>query len=432
MPNIKKETTMKNIFLAATVLGSLLFTACNPNEDIYSKLDDAQKPYSEQNVAYTLLDADYALAKNNAVTANKAFSITEGADTLIPKILAVKFLALKLNSTMDISYNYISRNVAADPTVQFGYELTDADYQSLGNATVAANKSFDGTNKSNVILPAFLLSKYPSAKLDSIVNVIIKNKYALNLERYVGNGTAWSRLATIETDFSKIGYTVVPAEFNLMGFSSDIAFFSTSNSPDAYIPNLLKAKYPFAAVNTVKFVRYPFAKINDYRVDQYKNNGSAWVKVLKTDKFIFSSTGWIYDPATRLILTPTDYGFICDKDTKKKDAQNGFEYGSSKQRNNISFNAYDWTTTNAKFEPNIFEGLNEEQITNKIVEQVSKGLILLLQNNYPDAQPLVKGVDSFYFVTFTAYKAVTPTLTYKFQCTTAGSPATFKFIEVVK
>lgn len=432
MQNILKETTMKNIFLAAIVLGGSLLTACNPNEDIYNKLDDAKKPYSEQNVPYTLLDADYSLAGNATVTANKAFSNTEGADTLIPKILAKKFLALKLNSTMDITYNYISRNVATDPNVRFGYELTDADYQSFGNAYVSANKSFNSANKSTDLLPAFLLAKYPTSAVNDTQNVVCKFNFAYNLERYVYNGTTWSRL-NYTSDFSKIGYTVVPSDFYLMGISGAAdPYFSATLSPDAYIPNFLKVKYPFAVTNAVKFVKYKFANVNDYRVDQYKYNGTAWLKVLKTDKFIVSSTGWIYDPAIRFIMNASDYSYILSQDTKHKDDKNGFEYGSSSQYNNISFNTYDWTTTNAKFVPNMFEGLTEAQITAKIAQQVQKGLILLLQHNYPAAQPLVKGVDSFYFVTFTAYKGTAPTMTYKFQCTAAGSPATFVFVEAVQ
>ena len=424
---------MKNIFLAATVLSAMFFTACNPNEDIYNKLDDAKKPYAEQNVAYTIADGEYSWAGNSKVTSNKAFSDTEAPDTLIPKILAKKFLALKLNSTVDVSYNYFTRNTAFDSNVRFGYELTDADYQSLGNATVAANKTFDGTNKSTAFLPAFLLNKYPAAVAKDTQNVVIKYNYALNLERYVYNGTAWNR-ASYTSTFAEIGYTLVPSDFYFMGISGAVdPNFSSSLSPDAYLPNLLKAKYPFAVANAPKFVKYKYynGSAVENRVDQYKYNGSAWVKMQKTDKYIVSSTGWIYDPAIRFTLTNADYLTILRADTKQdgkpEASASGYEYGSS-YHNNISFNAPDWLTYN----PALFAGMTDDQVKAKIVEQVKLGMIVLLQKNYPNATPLVKGVDSYYFLTFATYKGTASKLTWKFQCIAAGSPATFKFIEEVK
>lgn len=432
---------MKKILLAASVIGGFFLTACNPNEDIYNKLDDAKLPYAEQNVAYILQDADYSLAGNATVTANKAFSNTEGSDTLIPKILAKKFLALKLNSTMDISYNYISRNVAADPTVQFGYEFTDADYQSIPNATVNTTKTFNNgsssTTKSTLFLPNFLLSKYPSAADKDTQNVVLKNNYTINLERYVFNGTTWSRLNYV-TEFAKIGYTLVSDDYILM--QGDVAYrknFSATVLPDNYLPAFLKVKYPFAVAGTVKFVKYKFfvnSSLTEDRVDQYKYNGSTltWVKIQKTDKFIFSSTGWIYDPAIRFTLTAEDYLTILKADTKKdNDADitkaSGYEFGSS-YHNNISFNTPDWLTYN----PALFTGMTDDQIKAKIVEQVKLGMIVLLQKNYPNATPLVKGVDSFYFLTFATYKGTASKLTWKFQCTAAGSPATFVFVEAVQ
>ena len=52
---------MKRIFTVGVALAALFFASCEPNEDIYDKLDDMKKPYSE-NISYVLISTDYTTA----------------------------------------------------------------------------------------------------------------------------------------------------------------------------------------------------------------------------------------------------------------------------------------------------------------------------------------------------------------------------------
>ncbi|HQB79000.1 MAG TPA: hypothetical protein PLJ52_11725, partial [Tenuifilaceae bacterium] len=52
---------MKRIFTIGVALAALFFASCEPNEDIYDKLDDMKKPYSES-ISYVLISTDYTTA----------------------------------------------------------------------------------------------------------------------------------------------------------------------------------------------------------------------------------------------------------------------------------------------------------------------------------------------------------------------------------
>jgi hypothetical protein len=58
-------------------------------------------------------------------------------------------------------------------------------------------------------------------------------------------------------------------------------------------------------------------------------------------------------------------------------------------------------------------------------------LIVMLQKKFPNAQPQSNGVDVYYEVTFETFNDDFSRSTYtaKYQCTAAGDPAQFKFVE---
>lgn len=435
---------MKKIFLASAVLVSLFFASCDPNEDIYNRIDDkvaadSAAPYKSKTIVYTLVAKDYSSFGNTGVDKYDAFNDTTPAKTLIPAFLAQKYPKYQEKCVAKITFNQFT---PTDYTTaaKFGYELTDADYQALGNATVAANKSFDKTNKSTDLLPAFLLAKYPSAVDKDTQNVVIKYNFALSLERYAFNGTAWSR-ASYVSDFGKIGYMLVDADYISMGGSvATNKNFSSTASPDTYLPIFLKSKYPYAVEGSMKVVKYKYYSGSVQEAsEQYLLTSGVWTKipryklVVKTEQYIYVNSAWIFDPAVRVQMVNADYKTIVEKDPLLDSYKTaGYTYGASTYKNNFDWRLSEWK----KYESARFDGMSDAQANAYIVEQTKKGIILVLQKNFPNAQPKVPeiGTDAYYIVTFETYNndLTRSYPTWKFQCTAAGSPATFVFVEAVQ
>lgn len=442
---------MRKIYFATVILGSMLFTGCNPNDDLYNDLDAkikadsiaaATDPILKTALSYTLVAKDYSLFGNAGVDKYDAFNDTTAAKTLIPAFLSTKYPRYKDGCVANITFNqFVSTDITKD--AKFGYELTDADYGTLGNATVATNKSFDGTNKSTALIPAFLLTKYPTAVATDTQNVVIKYNYAWNLERYVFDGAAWSRLATngVVTNFTQIGYLLTTADYLSMG--GDVARyknFSATVLAESYLPTFLKNKYPYALDGSIKVVQYKYYSGGAKDVtEQYILVSGVWTKmarykiVAKTEQYIYASDAWMFDPAVRLSMVNADYQIIVTEDALKDSyGTAGYTYGASTYKNNFDLRLSVWKTYDAPR----FDGMTDDQGNAFIVGQVKKGIILLLQKKYPAAVPIVPGigVDAYYIVTFETYNNDFSRSypSWKFQCTAAGSPATFEFKEVVQ
>ena len=89
---------MKKIFYSFAIL-SLVFTACNPMEDIYEEVD-AQETIISGEAKYTLTDGDYDDLGLNYGN----FSSTDDAKDMLPEFLSDKFPAWGLNSSVIVNY----------------------------------------------------------------------------------------------------------------------------------------------------------------------------------------------------------------------------------------------------------------------------------------------------------------------------------------
>ena len=452
MRNIKIDTTMKNIFLAAAVLGGLFFTACNPNEDVYNKLDEAKQPYTELNVAYTINDADYDLAGNKTIKANKAFNDSLAAETYIPKILAKKFLGLGLNSTISVTYNYTGINPSyADKTV-FAYTMDAKDYDAIGG-TVAAGDCFSPTDSAKKYLPAYLLTINPKVKDKDTLNVIFTfvipktdaapKVTSIKGETYrcsviKGQPTTWSLVREFRLP-EIIGYSLFPSDYYQFGGNiASYSNFSTDYPAEKYLPGFLNWKFPVAVAGDFKVLGYKFndavLKKTFFNTAKYVFDGSIWKKEANTELYVNDPiNGWMFSTDKRIKMINADYVDILKEESPSmmdKYGTAGYTYGASTYKNNFDWRLSEWK----KYAPSRFDGMTDADANQFIVEQTKKGIILLLQRRYPNAQPLVKGVNAYFIVTFETYNNDLSRSypTWKFQCTAAGSPATFVFVEEVK
>lgn len=430
---------MKNIFLAATMLGGLLLTACNPNEDIYNKLDDAsaQKPHTELNVPYTINDADYALAGNSTITKTKTFNDTLPPDIFIPKILTKKFVALKEGSTIAVTYNYVGKNPSFTDKTIFAYEMDAKDYDVIGG-NVGKYDYFSTTDSAKNYLPAYLLTVAPKAKSNDTLNVTFKFKGATTTtlgETYKFNGTTWSLVREFKL-LEFIGYALFPSDY--YQFGGNIAYnsnFSADFPAEKYLPGFLRWKYPVAVAGDFKILGYKFydsgLKKTFFNTAKYVYDGSKWQLQANTDQYLRKVDGWYFDRTIRFKMGYSDYDVIVKADPLKDSyGTAGYTYGASIYKSNFDLRVNTWKN----YDGARFNGMTDDQAKAFINDQVKKGIILLLQTKYPNAQPIVGGVESYFVVTFETYNNDLSRSypTYKFQCTAAGSPATFVFVEEVK
>ncbi len=265
---------------------------------------------------------------------------------------------------------------------------------------------------------------------------------------YNFDGTNWVKLS------SETYYVLQPADYTAMGLTS----ISASDLVN-YIPNFLKIKYPYALEGASKNVVYKTSTgVNN--ATQFVLSGGVWssntFKISKTEQFVFTADGWVFDPTINMEMAKTDYQIMVDyvfansslsifANPEFKNEE--FYYGFGSRYSNVSFRL-------SYRDPFYFIGKTYQQpasadaelfaltsTTDKVAllwTRMEEGMNIFLQKRFPNAIPQVSGVDVFYNVKVKIYtpdgvtSTVTDTYIYKYQCTGAGSPPTFVFISKTK
>jgi hypothetical protein len=175
---------MKKILLLLTIF-SMVFTSCDPLEDIYSDLDALKTDGIFGNVTRTLSDDDY----DDLDLSPKNFSSIDDAKTMLPGFLSDKYPVLgviwnadgsiKKASSATISYKLNS------PIKFDSYTVTDEDYADLGLTSLNNSGDFND----------FFTSKFPNEEKGTVVDLTYKTEptiidYTLTDEDFdlVGNG----------------------------------------------------------------------------------------------------------------------------------------------------------------------------------------------------------------------------------------------------
>ncbi len=252
----------KLLYIASLFL--LVFTACEPMEDVYKEVDEAhaQKIADEKYFAartvldenYTLVDADYALSSNEGLKKYKSFS---------------------------------SRATAKDK-----------DY-----------------------LPDFLKTKFPDAKADDIVVVTYKfynGKGVVNItENWQFDGTVWAENPDAGPKAPELPagvkvYEMVKADYKSMGFK--YPNFSGSFKPTDYLPTFLKLKYPYAKKGAKYLMVYGFYKDKKTTLQaaEYTLTDGVWKPY---SKVIMESCNMHYKKAekTWVYVTPLRFEYTTDE-----------------------------------------------------------------------------------------------------------------------
>ena len=269
---IKKILTL-NIFLLA-----LLFTACEPMEDIYKEIDDNAKDYVVANVEYTLSDADYATMGGDVAKYGN-FSESVPAADYVPAFLASKYKALGLASRATVTYNfyktytdYYSTEFICD------YTLRKGDYEDMGG-DVEKYHNFSSNAPAADYLPAFLAAKYADASEGDVKSI----RYYY----YAGGGNSEYRLDDYRLNsgvWAEVGadYILTNADYEAMETDPNHSVhkyhnFSSSYPASDYLPAFLLTQFPAAVSGDTKMIQYTYYNgSTSNKIDEYAFDGTVW------------------------------------------------------------------------------------------------------------------------------------------------------------
>jgi hypothetical protein len=162
--------------------------------------------------------------------------------------------------------------------------------QYAGKKVYVAFK-YAGNGVGNVATTTYQIDNVKIAETKSTMNVASS---VVQYGAYQFDGSAWKEVAA-----SANIVVLQPDDYTAMGVSN----LSTTTAPN-YLPVLLSQKYPFAQEGNARTVVYRTSSSN--YADDYIFTAGQWTFVSgvvdKTEQFVFSNIGWLFDPTVILTL----------------------------------------------------------------------------------------------------------------------------------
>lgn len=254
---------------------------------------------------------------------------------------------------------------------------------------------------------------------------------------YEYNGSSWIIVDDV--------YHLNSNDYKAMGEPGENDRFSSDENPRDYLPNLLKAMYPTAGEGVTKILIYDYytgieGVLN--LADQYTYTNGEWESLYNyidqtTQQFIYKVTEWKFDPTVIFTMSGSDYQRIVDYVKTNISADYIDSYGTAEYYYGAGsyYSNFDKRISQRlSYEPETFEGLSEEEALELIDQRVQEGIVVLLQNKYPDAVPQVGGEDVHYIVTYETYNndysRSYPTVDYQcIQAASGSNPPQFELVE---
>jgi hypothetical protein len=454
-----------NKILLGSLTALILFTGCDPTEEIYQQLDELQEPYNKK-IEYLVTSADYNVV-GGSVGTYQAFNDTALAMYYVPSFLASKFVALNLKSAAMVTFNYLLPDtVRAWEKVVFGYSLTADDYNSFGGFIATYDYFFNTPGYlAKDYLPNYLPNLYPNAeRLDSVAIIYNFNVEGNTVVPYadwykldsIGNSIGWIYRRTI-TEIAEPD--IILDEVNYTSMALSTPYFSSTSEAERFIPIWLKINFPYVEKGNKQLIQYAYGtdptNLSNKAI-QYEYNGTDWIKLIaykieqRSEQYVYATSGWIFDPTIRFIMEKADYEVLAFNDPipHPRFADQGYYYGASAYYRNFDMRllsnhlrVYEWEDKIYDPEiddPELFEIFNSEgaeAATNELFRRITQeGIIILLENKFPDAQPQVGGVDAHFVVGFETYNdnlsRSYPEAEYRcVEAASGGNPPVFEFIE---
>jgi len=239
-------------------------------------------------------------------------------------------------------------------------------------------------------------------------------------------------------------YVLNSLDYEEMGAPGSNHSFSSSNSPDHYLPIFLSKKHPYASNGDTYMIAYAYHNgVNtSKKANEYVYNTGIWTStssantVTRSDQFVRNKTKWVFDPTVKFTMISDDYQMITDyvqnnnpeyvytgSDGKTRE----YYYGSASKYSNFDMRL----VKRDEFEIPGFDGISEDEGIELMWERIGEGVELLLSLKFPNAVTQVSGVNVFYEVTFATYENDLSRNKYmiKVQCTKDGPEPEFMLVE---
>lgn len=310
---------MKKIFYYFTIL-SLVFTSCNPMEDIYEELDAKESVITGEAII-TLTDEDYTTL---GLTFGN-FSSEDDAKEMLPGFLSTKYPVWGKESLADVTFKlYNKKNDEKSLTF---YEVTSADYTAGGHRF----GNFDSFSD----ISEFLDTKFPSAANRLLVSLTYKyydGAQTLDLEDgFINNNGTWEKSTGISEE-----------EYAAMGEGR--AQFSSEDEALAKLPVFAKNRFQYEGkvAGDIEGIMYKLYVTDvddvdgDGRTDDktvysfvvfYIYDGLNWTKynnvIDQTIKFGHDGTVWVPDNTIKYTLTNADYALVDNDRYNNFDVRDG-------------------------------------------------------------------------------------------------------------
>ncbi|HAG17136.1 MAG TPA: hypothetical protein DCG69_11560 [Bacteroidales bacterium] len=263
---------------------------------------------------------------------------------------------------------------------------------------------------------------------------------------YTYNGTAW---VAADATFAALQ----PADYLAMTGST---YISSTNAP-LYIPQLLSQKFPFAQEGNVKTVVYKSSSTVTYSgAMQFTFTAGKWVantfKIVKAEQFVYTIDGWVFDPTVKMTMVSADYQMMVNYVLATPEIavfahpyykNEEYYWGFASRYSNVSFrlsyrNPYftgDYVQP-ATIDAELYALTTDAAKVALMWERLKGGMNKFAQLRYPNAVPLVSGIEVYYYLTTYMYyptgvAAGNEYHEYVFKCTAAASgtnPPTFEYI----
>mgnify|MGYP000332455873 FL=1 len=402
----------------------IIFAGCEPNEELYNKLDKEKEPYNE-NIEYTLTEGDYSTMESFLTGEDTTFidyigdnSIAEGfpVDNIIPLFLENKYPVLNKNSSAKITYNLIPAYLK---------KFNEAVVDTLTDIAYSGEEPDEN-------IPGLLDSIRPVEREHTLAQVYYDYEDAYNTDTltssfyFLRDGT-WNPLPNV--------YRLTDKDYlNIDGITKD--YFLSESDADKYLPVFLENKFSYADEGDTKVIVYEISGAKEISAKQYMLDSSGWyAKFPKTTKYVHTGQKWVFDPTVRYKFKEEDYAVILNYVKNSPDLSQYVdeEYDNSEYYYGASTYYVNFDTrisVREEYQPEVFEGLSEAEADQIIFRRIVKeAVIMALQEQFPDAVPQEGGVDVNYEITFDAYDGNDDVWTVTYQCTAAGDPPQFEYVE---
>ncbi len=277
---------MKKLLYMASFL-ALTFTSCDPMEDVYDEVDEANAEKLAEEIflsdktliedGYRLVDSDFELSTNDDVKSFKSFSKYQAAADFLPEILGNKMLFGDAGVEYKVGFDFYRGKSDALSNYRKEHEVSEDEYTAVGGV-VADLGFFISEVKSGDKADAILKAEFVDAEEGDVKKFISKGDEYASIE-------AFTMDTLKKADFQVIVDAVKADDLkkHLVNEDDDLEFYYGANSKygsfegrtskwaayDEYkdmdeddLEDLIEERQVEASIIALK-AKYPTATIND-------------------------------------------------------------------------------------------------------------------------------------------------------------------------